>query len=100
MPRGSRAPAREEDVWSVRLANGFLGLWLPGAWELPASANAAPIRLDGGGRQHLVFCIESKHADEALANLRRHGVRYYGPRVKENGEVHLDFEPPPEQGGG
>jgi catechol 2,3-dioxygenase-like lactoylglutathione lyase family enzyme len=79
---------------TVRLANGFLGLWLPGAWELPPSANSAPIRLDGGARQHLVFYIERKHAEEALANLRRHGVRYYGPRVKENDEVHIDFEDP------
>jgi catechol 2,3-dioxygenase-like lactoylglutathione lyase family enzyme len=79
---------------TVRLANGFLGLWLPGAWELPPSANSQPIRLEGGARQHIVFYIESRHADEALANLQRHGVRYYGPRVNEKGEVHLDFEDP------
>lgn len=23
-----------------------------------------------------------------------YGVRFYGPRIKENGEVHLDFEDP------
>jgi catechol 2,3-dioxygenase-like lactoylglutathione lyase family enzyme len=79
---------------TVRLANGFLGLWLPGAWEIPPSANSAPIRLDGGARQHIVFYIESKHADEAINNLQRHGVRYYGPRVNEKGEVHIDFEDP------
>lgn len=79
---------------TVRLANGFLGLWLPGAWAIPPSANSAAIRLEGGARQHLVFYIESKHADEALANLQRHGVRYYGPRVNEKGEVHIDFEDP------
>jgi glyoxylase I family protein len=79
---------------TVRLANGFLGLWLPGAWEIPLSANSAPIRLEGGARQHLVFYIESKDADAALANLQRHGVRYYGPRVNEKGEVHIDFEDP------
>jgi hypothetical protein len=78
----------------VGLANGFLGLWLPGAWELPASENSAPIRLEGGARQHVAFYIESKDAADALANLQRHGVRYFGPRVKENGEVHLDFEDP------
>jgi glyoxylase I family protein len=90
LPLWERAPRHA----TVRLANGFLGLWLPGAWELPPSATSAPIRLEGGGRQHLVFYIEGKDADEALANLQRHGVRYYGPRVKENGEVHLDFEDP------
>jgi len=79
---------------TVRLANGFVGLWLPGAWELPPSANSLPIRLEGGARQHIVFYIERRHADEALAQLQRHGVRYYGPRVSERGEVHLDFEDP------
>jgi catechol 2,3-dioxygenase-like lactoylglutathione lyase family enzyme len=79
---------------TVRLANGFLGLWLPGAWEIPPSVNHAPIRLEGGARQHIVFYIDSQDADEALANLQRHGVRYYGPRVNEMGEVHIDFEDP------
>jgi catechol 2,3-dioxygenase-like lactoylglutathione lyase family enzyme len=79
---------------TVRLANGFLGLWLPGAWALPPSPNAEPIRLEGGARQHIVFYIDLKDADAALANLQRHGVRYFGPRVKEGGEVHIDFEDP------
>jgi catechol 2,3-dioxygenase-like lactoylglutathione lyase family enzyme len=91
---GLRLWERTERHATVRLAKGFLGLWLPGAWELPASAKSAPIRLDGGTRQHVVFDIESKHADGALANLQRHGARSYGPRAKENGEVHLDFEDP------
>jgi hypothetical protein len=50
------------------------------------------LRFEGGSRQHIVFYIESQDADEALANLRRHRVLYYGPRVNEKGEVHLDFE--------
>lgn len=79
---------------TVRLVNGFLGLWLPGAWELPRSANSLPICLEGGVRQHIVFYIESRHADEALAHLQHHGVRYYGPRVNERSEVHIDFEDP------
>jgi catechol 2,3-dioxygenase-like lactoylglutathione lyase family enzyme len=85
---------RAERNATVRLANGFLGLWLPGAWEIPPSANSAAIRLDGGARQHIVFYIDLDDADAALANLQRHGVRYYGPRVKEGGEVHIDFEDP------
>jgi catechol 2,3-dioxygenase-like lactoylglutathione lyase family enzyme len=85
---------RAERSATVRLANGFLGLWLPGVWEIPPSANSAAIRLEGGGRQHIVFYIELKDADAALSNLQRHGVRYYGPRVKEGGEVHIDFEDP------
>jgi hypothetical protein len=78
----------------VRLAVGFLGLWLLGARELPRSSNSAPIRLDGGCLQHVVLYIDGKDADAALANQRRDGVGYYGPRVKENSEVHLGFEDP------
>jgi len=85
---------RHERNATVRLANGFIGLWLPGAWEIPASANWAAIRLEGGGRSHIVFYIHADDADAALANLQRHGVRYYGPRVNEKGEVHIDFEDP------
>lgn len=77
---------------TVRLANGFLGLWLPGAWEILPSPNSAPIRLEGGARQHIVFYIDLKDANAALGNLERHGVRYFGPCVKEGGEVHIDFE--------
>lgn len=89
-------PLWEQDERSatVRLANGFLGLWLPGAWEILPSPNSAPIRLEGGARQHIVFYIDLKDADAALENLKRHGVRYFGPRVKEGGEVHIDFEDP------
>ena len=85
---------RGERSATVRLANGFLGLWLPGAWEIPASDNWAAIRLEGGGRQHIVFYIDLADADAALATLQQHGVRYFGPRVKEGGEVHIDFEDP------
>ena len=85
---------RAERHATVRLANGFLGLWLPGAWEIPPSSNSEAIRLEGGARQHIVFYIDLADADAALANLQRHGVRYFGPRVNEHGEVHIDFEDP------
>ncbi len=85
---------RQADHATVRLANGFLGLWLPGAWAIPPSENHGPIRLEGGCRQHLVFYIDLKDAGEALANLQRRQVRYYGPRTNEAGEVHIDFEDP------
>jgi catechol 2,3-dioxygenase-like lactoylglutathione lyase family enzyme len=91
LPVWMREPGRSV---TVRLANGFIGLWLPGAWEIPASDNWAAIRLEGGGRSHIVFFIHADDADAALANLQRHGVRYYGPRVNEQGEVHIDFEDP------
>jgi hypothetical protein len=89
-----RGPVPIRQIATVRLANGFLGPWLPGVWELPRSSKSAPIRLDWCCLQHVVLDIVGKDADSGLANLQRHGVRYYGPRVKENGEVHLDFEDP------
>lgn len=85
---------RLEDHATLRLGNGFVGLWLPGAWALPPSPNAAPILLEGGCRQHFNFWIDNKDADAALENLKRHGVTYYGPRYNEKGEFHLDFEDP------
>ena len=85
---------RQEDHATLRMGNGFVGLWLPGAWEIPASDNWAAIRLEGGCRQHFNFWIHTDDADAALANLQRHGVRYFGPRVNQKGEVHIDFEDP------
>ena len=82
------------DHATLRLGNGFVGLWRPGAWALSPSDNSAPIRLDGGCRQHFNFWIDNKDAAAALANLQQHGVRYYGPRTNEYGEVHIDFEDP------
>jgi catechol 2,3-dioxygenase-like lactoylglutathione lyase family enzyme len=85
---------RGEQNATMRLANGFLGLWLPGVWALTPADGRAPLRLDGGARQHLVLYIDLKDADAALANLQRHDVRYYGPRKNAAGEVHIDFEDP------
>jgi catechol 2,3-dioxygenase-like lactoylglutathione lyase family enzyme len=85
---------RRDDHATLRIGNGFIGLWLPGAWTLPPSENTAPIRLDGGCRQHFNFYIDNKDGAAALANLQAHGVRYYGPRYNERGEIHIDFEDP------
>jgi catechol 2,3-dioxygenase-like lactoylglutathione lyase family enzyme len=90
LPVFMREPGR---MVTVRLANGFIGLWLSGVWEIQRGGSA-PIRLDGGSRSHIVFYVDLADADAALANLQHHGVPYYGPRVKENGEVHIDFEDP------
>ena len=85
---------RQADHATVRCGNGFVGLWLPGAWKLPPSDNSAPLALEGGRRQHFNFWIRNEDAEAALENLRRHGVRFYGPRRNEKGEVHIDFEDP------
>ena len=85
---------RADDHATVRCGNGFVGLWLPGAWKLPPSDNTVPLVLAGGCRQHFNFWIHTRDAAAALENLRRHGVPYYGPRTNEKGEVHIDFEDP------
>lgn len=63
----------------------------PYVWR---TASSAPIQLEGGARQYIVFYIALSDADAALATLQRYGVRYSGSRVKEHGEVHIDFEDP------
>ncbi len=84
---------RDERSVTVRLANGFLGLWLPGAWAL-RTPGGETLALEGGARQHFNFWIKNKDGQAALENLQRHGVRYYGPRYNEKGEIHIDFEDP------
>jgi len=85
---------RQDDHTTLRMGNGFIGLWLPGAWKLPPSDNSAPIELAGGTRQHFNFWIDNKDGQAALENLQKHSVRYYGPRYNKLGEIHIDFEDP------
>jgi catechol 2,3-dioxygenase-like lactoylglutathione lyase family enzyme len=85
---------RQPDHATLRLGNGFVGLWLPGVWSLSRPGGAPPLRLTGGCRQHFNFYIDNRDGEAALANLRAHGVPCYGPRYNERGEVHIDFEDP------
>lgn len=85
---------RQRDHATLRMGNGFIGLWLPGAWSLSPPDNAPPLQLTGGCRQHFNFYIDNRDGDAALANLQAHGVTYYGPRYNERSEIHIDFEDP------
>ncbi len=85
---------RQPDHVTLRLGNGFVGLWLPGAWTLIPTDNSPTLALAGGCRQHFNFYIDNKDGDAALANLQAHGVKYYGPRYNERGEIHIDFADP------
>ena len=85
---------RQDDHATLRMGNGFIGLWLPGVWTLAPPGGAPPIRLMGGDRQHFNFYIDNQDGDAALANLRAHGVTFYGPRYNERNEIHIDFEDP------
>jgi len=85
---------RQDDHATLRLGSGFVGLWLPGAWALSPSDDGAPLRLEGGCRQHFNFWIDNKDGSAALENLKKHNVTFYGPRYNERNEIHIDFEDP------
>jgi catechol 2,3-dioxygenase-like lactoylglutathione lyase family enzyme len=89
---------RQADHATLRIGNGFVGLWLPGAWRIPPSAGyplgAEPLALEGGNRQHFNFWIHKQDAEAALENLKKHGVTYFGPRYNKRGEMHVDFLDP------
>jgi len=76
----------------VRKDHVTFGLWLSGQWTLRREG-APPITLDRGGRGHVVMYIDPADAEAAVANLRAHGVPFYGPRQTPTG-VHIDFEDP------
>ena len=84
---------RERDHATVRCGNGFIGLWLPGAWALKTPGGET-LALDGGCRQHFNFWINNSDGEAALANLKKQGVTFYGPRYNKKGELHIDFEDP------
>jgi catechol 2,3-dioxygenase-like lactoylglutathione lyase family enzyme len=71
---------------TFHLGNGFIGLWLPGKWPGPVA--------DLGGKSHIVFYIDPAEEEAALATLRHHNVKFWGPRYPESGECHIDFEDP------
>lgn len=78
---------------TFHLANGFLGLWLPGKWR---EVNPH-LTGDAGnlvGKAHVVFYIDPSEEQAALETLRRHNVKFWGPRYNERAEVHIDFEDP------
>lgn len=85
---------RAETHATLRMGNGFIGLWLPGAWELTPTDGRPPLRLQGGARQHFNFWIHNRDAAAAVENLRKHDVPFYGPRYNKKGEAHIDFEDP------
>lgn len=72
---------------------GLLGLWLPGKWKEVNPQVTAPAG-DIGGKAHVVLHIDNSEGEAALANLRKHGVKLWGPRYNEKGEIHIDFEDP------
>jgi catechol 2,3-dioxygenase-like lactoylglutathione lyase family enzyme len=71
---------------TFHVGNGFIGLWLPGKWAGPA--------IDLGGKAHVVFYIDPEDAEAAAEHLRKHNVRFWGPRYPSSGEMHIDFEDP------
>lgn len=77
---------------TFHLANGYLGLWLPNEWPR-INPHLGEIE-DLGRRVHIVFYIDAADEENALTTLRRHNVKFWGPRYNQEGEVHIDFEDP------
>ena len=74
------------------IGNGYIGLWLPGAWPR-INPHLGPAE-DLGRRAHVVLSIDHSEVEAGLETLRKHNVRFWGPRYGEGGEVHIDFEDP------
>jgi catechol 2,3-dioxygenase-like lactoylglutathione lyase family enzyme len=77
---------------TFHLGNGYIGLWLPGEW--PRINPHLGVIEDLGRRVHVVFYVHPSGEQEALDTLRKHNVRFWGPRHNEQGEFHIDFEDP------
>ncbi len=74
------------------VGNGYIGLWLPEEWpKINPHLGSIP---DLGRRVHIVFYIDPADEQAALETLRKHNVRFWGPRYNEEREVHIDFEDP------
>jgi catechol 2,3-dioxygenase-like lactoylglutathione lyase family enzyme len=80
-----RIPGRNVTMILGQGAYQFLGLWLPGAPGGPAGREH--------GKVHVVMAIDVADGDAWYALLRAHGV-HVAKRVKETGDVHLDFDDP------
>jgi hypothetical protein len=42
----------------------------------------------------VVFYVDPNSEQAAVEILRKHNVRFWGPRSNEKGEFHIDFEDP------
>jgi catechol 2,3-dioxygenase-like lactoylglutathione lyase family enzyme len=77
---------------TFHLGNGYIGLWLPGEWPR-INPHLGKIE-DLGHRAHIVLYIDPEDEQKALDTLRKHNVKFWGPRYNEKREVHIDFEDP------
>ena len=74
--------------------NGFVGLWLPGAWKLPPSENAAPLVLEGGCRQHFNFWIDNRDGQHARCVAAAETLAGSTRRIAANATGSDQAEPP------
>jgi catechol 2,3-dioxygenase-like lactoylglutathione lyase family enzyme len=77
---------------AFHLGNGYFGLWLKGQW--PRMNPHIDMKDDLGGKGHVVLYIDPAEGEEALETLRKHNVKFWGPRYNEEGDLHIDFEDP------
>jgi catechol 2,3-dioxygenase-like lactoylglutathione lyase family enzyme len=79
---------------TFNIDTGHIGLWLPGKWKEVNPHLPEPVGRDLGGKKHFNMYIDAAETEAALANLKKHNVKSWGPRKFENGETHIDFEDP------
>ena len=76
------------------METGHISIWLPGQWEKanPHLEGRQPSNI--GGKKHFNMSIDATDAEAALENLKKHHVKFWGPRHFKNGQIHIDFEAP------
>jgi catechol 2,3-dioxygenase-like lactoylglutathione lyase family enzyme len=80
-----RIPGRNVTMIVSERDRQFLGLWLPDTHGTAAGREY--------GKIHFVMAIDVADADAWYEHLKAQGVDV-SKRVKENGDVHLDFDDP------
>ncbi len=76
------------------MQTGHISIWSPGQWEKANPHLEGRQASDIGGKKHFNMFIDAPDAEAALENLKKHGVKLWGPRHFKNGQIHIDFEDP------
>jgi len=76
------------------METGHISIWTAGQWEKanPHLEGRQPSNISG--KQHCNMSIDALDAEAAVANLKKRGVNFWGPRHFKNGQIHIDFEDP------
>jgi len=76
------------------METGHISIWSPGQWEKANPHLEGRQQSNIGGKKHFNMSIDALDAEAALENLKKHNVKFWGPRHFKNGQIHIDFEDP------